>query len=240
MALQYLGISISPETFIDNYLDKGRTPYSDESGNLFGDDPRKVFLGDPYSKNGWGCWAPVIENAVNKFIGKNYTVKTIYGSSIDELCSKYIDNDIPVLVWATQNMAPARRYKTWYITGTSDQFTWITPMHCLLLVGYDDSGYYFNDPLQCKNMRYDKSKVISAYNALNCQAVVIAPKSASDEPPSSAKPETTTSPATTKPQNTTDPSAATKPDATDSHGTTSATTAAEKDTASPLKNNEHN
>lgn len=75
MALQYLGISISPETFIDNYLDKGRTPYSDESGNLFGDDPRKVFLGDPYSKNGWGCWAPVIENAVNKFIGKNYTVK---------------------------------------------------------------------------------------------------------------------------------------------------------------------
>ncbi len=29
MALQYLGISISPETFIDNYLDKGRTPYSD-------------------------------------------------------------------------------------------------------------------------------------------------------------------------------------------------------------------
>lgn len=241
MALQYLGISISPETFIDNYLDKGRTPYSDESGNLFGDDPRKVFLGDPYSKNGWGCWAPVIENAVNKFIGKNYTVKTIYGSSIDELCSKYIDNDIPVLVWATQNMAPARRYKTWYITGTSDQFTWITPMHCLLLVGYDDSGYYFNDSLQCKNMRYDKSKVISAYNALNCQAVVIAPKSASDEPPISTKPETTTSPATTKPHNTTDPSAATKPDATDSHGTTTpATTATEKDTASPLKNNEHN
>lgn len=240
MALQYLGISISPETFIDNYLDKGRTPYSDESGNLFGDDPRKVFLGDPYSKNGWGCWAPVIENAVNKFIGKNYTVKTIYGSSIDELCSKYIDNDIPVLVWATQNMAPARRYKTWYITGTSDQFTWITPMHCLLLVGYDDSGYYFNDPLQCKNMRYDKSKVISAYNALNCQAVVIAPKSASDETPSSTKPETTTSPATTKPQNTTDTSAATKPDTTDSHGTTSATTAAEKDTASLLKDNEHN
>ena len=78
-------------------------------------------------------------------------------------------------------------------------------MHCLLLVGYDDSGYYFNDSLQCKNMRYDKSKVISAYNALNCQAVVIAPKSASDEPPSSAKPETTTSPATTKPQNTTEP-----------------------------------
>ena len=47
-------------------LDKGRTPYSDESGNLFGDDPRKVFLGDPYSKNGWGCWAPVIENAVKR------------------------------------------------------------------------------------------------------------------------------------------------------------------------------
>ena len=52
MALQYLGISISPETFIDNYLDKGRTPYSDESGNLFGDDPRKVFWATLTAKTG--------------------------------------------------------------------------------------------------------------------------------------------------------------------------------------------
>ncbi len=214
MALQYLGISISPETFIDNYLDKGRTPYRDENGNLFGDDPRKVFLGDPYSKNGWGCWAPVIENAVNKFIGSNYTVKAVYGSSVDDLCKKYIDNDIPVLIWATQNMAPARKYKTWYITGTSDQFTWITPMHCLLLVGYDDSGYYFNDPLQSKNTRYAKDKVISAYNMLNRQAVVIAPKSKVEDTtvtPTTA-PNTTTEP-TTKPTATTEPTTkATEPE----------------------------
>lgn len=52
MALQYLGISISPETFIDNYLDKGRTPYSDESGNLFGDDPREVFWATLTAKTG--------------------------------------------------------------------------------------------------------------------------------------------------------------------------------------------
>lgn len=197
MALQYLGISISPETFIDNYLDKGRTPYSDENGNLFGDDPRKVFLGDPYSKNGWGCWAPVIENAVNKFIGSNYTVKVIYGSSVDDLCKKYIDNDIPVLIWATQNMAPGRRYKTWYITDTSEQFTWITPMHCLLLVGYDDGGYYFNDPLQSKNTRYAKDKVISAYNMLNRQAVVIAPKSKIEDTTAATVTEPSTAPATT-------------------------------------------
>lgn len=178
MAMQYYGMKITPEHFIDQYLDKGVTPYRDEAGVLFGDDPRKVFLGNPYSATkGWGCYAPVIVNGVKKYIDRDaFTVRAVYGVSIDELCRTYIDNGIPVLIWATQNMAPSRQGKTWYITGTAETFTWIAPMHCLLLVGYDDTGYYFNDSLQAKNYRYAKSDVNAAYNALGNQAVVIMPK----------------------------------------------------------------
>lgn len=210
MAMQYYGISITPETFIDRYLDKGVIPYRDETGVLFGDDPRKVFLGNPYSeKGGWGCYAPVIVNAVKKCIDREkYTVRAVYGVSLDELCRTYIDNDIPVLVWATQNMAASRTGKTWYITGTAETFTWISPMHCLLLVGYDDTGYYFNDSLQAKNYRYSKSAVNAAYDALGNQAVVILPKP--PEPPTAEAPsetETTTKAETTAETESTDSTA---------------------------------
>lgn len=199
MALRYYGMPISVETFIDRYLPKGTVPYLDATGTRFGDDPRKVFLGNPYSEKGWGCYAPVIVNAVNRYIDKyKYSVKAVYGVSLDSLCKQYIDKGVPVLVWATQNMAPSRTGKTWYITGTDDTFTWISPMHCLLLVGYDATGYYFNDSLQGKNYRYSKSSVQAAYKAIGMQAVIITdtPALTTTKPVPTTEPETDTEPDT--------------------------------------------
>lgn len=208
MAMRYYGMPISVETFIDKYLPKGKTPVRDANGDYFGDDPRKVFLGNPYSDLGWGCYAPVIVNAVNRYIDKyKYSVKAVYGVSLDALCKQYIDKGVPVLIWATQNMKKAEPGKTWYITGTDETFTWIRPMHCLLLVGYDASGYYFNDSLQGKNFRYSKSSVQAAYKALGMQAVII-----SDTPAlTTTKPEPTTEPETeTEPEIGTEPETGTE------------------------------
>lgn len=46
MALQYAGVDMTVENFIDNYLDKG-------SNKSF--DPNICFGGDPYSTSGYGC-----------------------------------------------------------------------------------------------------------------------------------------------------------------------------------------
>lgn len=193
MVMRYFGMSMTVENFIDNYLPKGRAPFRDETGERFGDDPRKVFLGSPYSKSGWGCYAPVIVTAANKCIDrKKFEVKNITGTSFDTLCHTYIDNDIPVIVWATTDMLPLRPRKeshTWNIIGTSETFTWKSPMHCLVLVGYDDNSYYFNDSQREKNYRYSKSDVLTAYNALGMQAVVIQPKK--EEPTESTTEEPT-------------------------------------------------
>lgn len=81
--------------------------------------------------------------------------------------------------------------------GTSETFTWKRPMHCLVLVGYNDSGYFFNDPLQSKNFYYSKSSVTAAYNALGRQAVILqkaAPKPT--EPSTAPTTAPTTAPAT--------------------------------------------
>lgn len=193
MVMRYFGMPMTVESFIDNYLPKGRAPFRDETGERFGDDPRKVFLGSPYSEFGWGCYAPVIVTATNKCIDrKKFEVKNITGTPFTSLCHTYIDKDIPVIVWATSGMETVRPTKpshTWTILGTSEKFTWKSPMHCLVLVGYDDNSYYFNDPQKSKNYRYSKSDVLTAYNALGMQAVVIQPKK--EEPTESTTEEPT-------------------------------------------------
>ncbi len=192
MTMRYFGMSISVESFIDNYLPQGRAPFKDETDQRFGDDPRKVFLGSPYSKYGWGCYAPVIVTAANKCIDhKKLEVKNITGTAFDTLCHTYIDKDIPVIVWATTDMQPLKPRKeshTWTILGTAEQFTWKSPMHCLVLVGYDDNSYYFNDSQRGKNFRYPKSDVLTAYSALGMQAVVIQPKKEEPTEPTSEEP----------------------------------------------------
>lgn len=199
MVLRYFGMPISVENYIDNYLPKGRAPFRDGKDLYYADDPRKVFLGSPYSEFGWGCYAPVIVTATNKCIDhKKLEVKNITGTSFDTLCRTYIDKDIPVIVWATSGMAPLNPRKpshTWTILGTSEQFTWKSPMHCLVLVGYDDNNYYFNDPQQSKNYRYTKSAVLTAYSALGMQAVVIQPKT--EEPTESTTEKESTLPSET-------------------------------------------
>ncbi len=197
--LRYFGVPMSVENYIDNYLPKGRAPFRDGKDLYYADDPRKVFLGSPYSKYGWGCYAPVIVTAANKCIDrKKFEVKNITGTSFTSLCRTYIDKEIPVIVWATtdmQSLKPWKESHTWTILGTSEQFTWKSPMHCLVLVGYDDNSYYFNDSQRGKNFRYPKADVLAAYNALGMQAVVIRPKT--EEPTESTTEEESTLPSET-------------------------------------------
>ena len=172
MALQYLGIDIDVDDFIDNYLNLGQAPYY-TNNNIIGDSPHECFLGSPYDRTGWGCYSTVIERALNKFIDKeSYSVKRLSGKSLENLCEEYINNDIPVILWATIGMKQAYTTSTW-ITTSDESYTWIAPEHCLLLVGYDKDYYYFNDPLQGKQTKYKKSDVKTAYKSLGQQAVVI-------------------------------------------------------------------
>ena len=71
MALNYAGYDISPEDFIANYLPQSPVPYIDESGKLYGYNPYSVFLGSPYSADGWGCYYTVIGRCISKIVDGN-------------------------------------------------------------------------------------------------------------------------------------------------------------------------
>jgi len=176
MALNYLGVDITVDDFIDNYLDIGEPPdyYDYISDNYYGASPWRVYIGDPYSYEGFGCYAPVIVNAVKKFIDNSkFKVNAIYDEDIAKLCRNYINNGIPVILWATIDMEPPYSEDFWIDEDTGEMIDWVIPQHCLLLVGYDSYFYYFNDPLQSEMCRYAKKEVEAAYAGMYRQAVVI-------------------------------------------------------------------
>lgn len=175
MALQYAGVDATVEDFIDLYLPKASEPYPDAHSNYHSVGPNEAFMGDPYTEDGWGCYAPVILRAARQLLADQNSavqVKDLTGASLDKLWKDYVSVGTPVIVWATMYMRDAT-YGSTLLLEDGSRMDWITPEHCLLLVGADEEKYYFNDPLSGKAVEYRKDLVAEAYRALGMQAIVI-------------------------------------------------------------------
>lgn len=178
MFLQYLGFKISVKQFVEQYLEK--EPLFEKGGQLYGPDPRKVFVGNPADESSMGCYAPVIKRALEKVFGHSdrscgegsvsrktcgqsrefegtsemptgnsravWEVLDLTGVSMEMLLQDYIDCDIPVIFWASIDLQETYMGPEWTLTDSGKIFVWRSNEHCMLLVGYDEENYYFNDP----------------------------------------------------------------------------------------------
>lgn len=171
MALHHAGVLISVEDFITNHLPCDDRFY-EEDGLLYGPDPYAVFIGDPRTPHSFGCMAPVIEQALRSCVGEEERVVNTTGETLSTLCRNYVDNGVPVLLWATMEMRPVSSGRMWFLPDAR-QFTWPSGEHCLLLVGYNESEYLFNDPRHGAVVAYDKNAVEVAYASLGKQSLVI-------------------------------------------------------------------
>lgn len=176
MLLQFLGYDISVDEFIENYLEM--KPFEERNGETYGPDPRKYFCGSPYDEESFGCYAPIIKASLDKIIGENYEVVDETGTSTVELLRKYIDQGMPVIYWACINMREPIVGPKWKLFETEEEFTWISNEHCMLLVGYDSEGYYFNDPYENNGLiHYPKEVVEHRHQAEHMQAVGVRKRS---------------------------------------------------------------
>lgn len=158
MLLQYLGIDITVEEFVERHLEKG--PLFEKDGRLYGADPRKVFVGSPADENSMGCYAPVIRKALESVFCRaakcaperraarpdTWETVDLSGVPADTLLREYIDNDIPVIFWASIDLKETFAGPEWIVADSGEVFEWRSNEHCMLLVGYDEENYYFNDP----------------------------------------------------------------------------------------------
>lgn len=172
MLLQYHGKKVTLEEMIQAVP---KSELEETEKGLVGVHPASAFIGDPHSDTGFGCYAPVVVDTINQFLPQEEKKAVdLTGKDMQTLISDFIDRDRPVLLWATMNMTEPEPGDSWTLKDTGKKFQWIAGEHCLVLVGYDRSSYYFNDPYETKGVvSYPKKLVERRYQALGRQAVAI-------------------------------------------------------------------
>ena len=170
MVLNYYGENITAEKFAGEWL-RADSNFYRKNGKLYGPDPNEVFAGNPFSKNSYGCFAGPIVTAVNEN-STDFSAHIIKGKTLQQLCEEYIENNKPILIWATMGMRGATYGNSWYLCdGTL--FTWTAGEHCLVLVGYNEEFYFFNDPMSGSTVAFKKNVAEKRFSELKMQAVVI-------------------------------------------------------------------
>lgn len=175
--LQHLGIDITVDDFIHNYLPCKN--FYRQDGTLYGPDPSEAFAGDPYSKNSLGCYPPVILKALENLRSDDYPgtrnllFGNVSGSDFDTLISRYINREIPVILWSTIDLREPRDGMQYYLE-TGELYTWTAHEHCVVLCGYDAKICYLMDPLQDGQIIVrDKELARLRYEQMRRQAIVI-------------------------------------------------------------------
>ena len=176
MLLRFLGIDVDVDTFIEKYLPAEDMEYSNNT--IYGPDPRKAFAGSPYDENSFGCYTGVIIEAIQRCIASQKQKKPEWEAvdltdlPMETILSDYIDQGMPVIFWATIDMRPSQRGPSWTIKDSGGTFIWTSNEHCMLLVGYDDDKYYFNDPWNNNGcIGYEKSLVEERHREMFNMAV---------------------------------------------------------------------
>ena len=85
----------------------------------------------------------------------------------------YIDHDMPVIFWASIDLKETIYGPDWQLLDGSS-FFWISNEHCMLLVGYDEESYYFNDPWHNHGcIAYEKMLVEKRHREQYAMAVAV-------------------------------------------------------------------
>lgn len=176
MLLKYNDFDITPQTFINDYLKC--EPVKIRWGCRYGPNPSKAYAGDPYSKKGgWGCFAPVIVDALNQCLQGELKAVNLTGTTLDELVALYISRGIPVAMWTTQKMESIEKAYQWQSYDKTETFLYPVNQHCMVLTGFNANDFYFSDPLSSGETQiYDKDTVEKSFRSMGSQAVAIIKK----------------------------------------------------------------
>lgn len=168
MLLQYYGVDVSKEQ-IAKEVTKVPVPYVSK-GKLYGGDPNKGFIGDPFSKNGFGVYKGALIPIIEKYLPGR--VEDLSGGDFSQIY-KALDEGRPVMIWTTIAMLNVDEKKHYWTTLEGKKIEWKTPEHAMVVVGYDDQYIYLNDPYIGKQRKYKKQVVINRWSDMGKQALAI-------------------------------------------------------------------
>lgn len=151
MVLEYY---TQEEADIEEMIDLLNCQYPEEIDGLsYAPHPEDAFIGSPWDESSFGCFAPVIVDTLNTLLPEQYEAVDTTGMELRKLAETYLPQGKPVLIWATINMQKTFPNVGWYLYDqrgrtTDEWFQWLANEHCMVLVGYDEEVYYFQDPYE--------------------------------------------------------------------------------------------
>ena len=163
--LNYYGYNVDKCTMSDNYLEKGEA---------WKTDFHYAFAGDPRSSYAYGCYAPAIVKAANKYLREKnsaLSARQLSGYTFEELFN-FTSSGTPVIVWATMDMSQGYYSQSW-TASNGNRVTWYAGEHCLVLLGGNKDVVYAADPTYGAIKTYNRSLFKKRYQELFSQAVVI-------------------------------------------------------------------
>jgi len=177
MLLKYAGYDVDKAEFINSHLEMGEV--KNRFGTRFGPDPEKMYAGDPASeKGGWGCFSPVIVNALNSYLsGKDHEAQNVSGATLSALCGNFIDAEIPAAIWVTQDYSAVSEVYQWLSYDRENVYLYPKNQHCVMLIGYDSENYYICDPLKNEEVTaVDRASLELSFTSMGSQSVILTEK----------------------------------------------------------------
>lgn len=165
MMLNYNGVGIDKNS-LAKQVKRDPTPMvKNSSGKIIRwGDPNDGFVGDLEGDNGAGysIYPKALLPLANKYL-KNNAVD-LSGESIDTLI-KYLSQKRPILVWVTTDFSVPDDFITW--TKNNKQIKATFSEHCVILTGYDNNNFYYNDPLNLgKNKVVNRQTFEKVWNSM--------------------------------------------------------------------------
>jgi uncharacterized protein YvpB len=131
-------------------------------------NPADGFVGDMTGKRaGYAVFDKPMEELVNSYLPGRAVNLT--NKSFDEVLH-HVAKGYPVVVWTTGDYRLPDRWESWYHGNQLIK----TPLdlHAVVLVGYDQTSVYLNDPLSGrKQVRVNKQQFIGSWHALQSRAI---------------------------------------------------------------------
>ncbi len=165
--LNYWGYDVDKCDLADNYLHK-------ESGG--GEYTMyEAFLGTPYDSNAFGCYAPVIKDAAEKYMARQpekMQAADISGNSIEKVYA-CVAQGYPVVIWSTMNLNEPS-WTTYWTNEDGTKFEFPSYEHCMVINGYNknDNTVEVCDPME-GNTTYEMDRFEEIYKEMGSQAVLL-------------------------------------------------------------------
>ena len=176
IVLQYLGYPAGKMDMAYAYIPR-EDFWANELGVRSGADPHVAYPGNPGAADaGYYCYPPPVVEGANAFLADQnaaHKALDITGASEEEILT-LLDAGLPLIVWkTTDGQPPQTRADAAWLLPDGQAYEPITNLHVVVLTGYNDSYFFFCDPLEGA-ARMGREELMQNYALTGAYAVAFA------------------------------------------------------------------